>query len=451
MPLGPPSPGTVARSTPPVVPELAGPHPVEDYIRYALAQHPEIQAARKLVEAKANRVPQAASLQDPTLGTTFFPEEVQTAAGAQQLTVAASQKFPWFGKLERQAAIAEAEVEIARAQLAAKELEVIEQVKRAYYELYFVQQAIAINLQDRELLLHLERVAEAKNRTGGTQADVLRAQTELSNLDAELVRLRQQRYSAQARLARLLHISPETPVAAVDRLPPEQVPRDIEALYAQAIAARPELHAQLAAIVRDRRRVDLARLNYFPDATLAASWIATGDHGISPVSNGRDPLLLGVNVNVPIYRKRLDAAVREAEAQSVASARQYDSLRDRTAEEIKDLFAQATSQQELVTLFAQDIVPKADQTYRVSLSGYTVGTLDFLTLLDSWQRLLRFQLTLYRFESQLRQTLATLERTLGGPVTSATVPAAPGMGLDTSQQRIDLPRPESLPPVNPSP
>jgi outer membrane protein TolC len=37
--------------------------------------------------------------------------------------------------------------------------------------------------------------------------------------------------------------------------------------------------------------------------------------------------LVGVNLNVPIYRKRLDAAVREAEAQVVVRARQYDALR----------------------------------------------------------------------------------------------------------------------------
>ena len=134
---------------------------------------------------------------------------------------------------------------MARAQLAAKELEVIEQVKKAYFELYFLQLAITISERNRELLVDFARIAESKYRTGtASQQDLLRAQVEVSVLDNELIRFRQQRQSAQAQLARLLHVSPDTAVAALDQLPQEQAPRDLELLYGRAIAARPELHAQ---------------------------------------------------------------------------------------------------------------------------------------------------------------------------------------------------------------
>ncbi len=439
-----PGPAAVAASMPPVVQELGGPHFVEQYVAFALSQHPEIQAARKLVEARANRVPQAASLSDPTLGSTVFAEEVQTAAGPQQYSVNASQKLPWFGKLDQRAAIAEAEVNVARAQLAAKEIEVVEQVKRAYFELYFVQRAIAISERDRVLLVDFAKIADSKYRTAtASQQDLLRAQVEVAVLDNELIRYRQQRSSAQAQLARLLHISPETPVEALDRLRGEQVPRDLDWLYSRAVAARPELHAQLAAVLRDRETVDLARLDYYPDATFGTTWISTGSGGISGVSNGRDAFLVGVNINVPIYRKRLDAAVREAEAQVVSSARQYDSLRDRTTEEVKDLFVQVTSQRDLLQLFEQEILPKAEQTLQVSVRAYEVGTIDFLTLVDNWRQLLRFQIAYHRLEAQLRQTLASLERTIGGPL--ALVPsddrAAPPQAVP----------PEVVPPVLPAP
>lgn len=437
-----PGPAAVAASMPPVMPELGGPHPVEQYVAFALAQHPEIQAARDRIEVKASRVPQAASLKDPNLGTTVYPEEVQTAAGPQQYSVNASQHIPWVGKLSQRAAIAEADVDVARAQLAAKELEVIEQVKRAYFELYFIQRAITISERDRELLVDFARIAESKYRTGtASQQDLLRAQVEVSVLDNELIRFRQQRQSAQAQLARLLHISPDTPVAALDQLRVEQAPRDLELLYGRAIAARPELHAQLATVLRDRETVELARLDYYPDATFATTWIATGDGGLSPVSNGRDAFLVGVNVNVPIYRRRLDAAVREAESQVVVDARQYDSLRDRTTEEVKDLFVQATSQRDLIKLFAEEILPKAEQTLQVSVRSYEVGTVDFLTLVDNWRQLLRFQIAYHRLEAQFRQSLSSLERTVGGPLATPNNGPAPP----------PLAPPEVLPPAVPAP
>lgn len=410
----------------PVVAELAGPHPVEQYISAALSQNPEVQAARKRVDALANRVPQAASLEDPMLGVTVFAEQVETAAGQQDASVSASQKVPFPGKLRLQGAQAEAETEIARAWLAATELQVIADVKHAYFALYFVQQAIRITEEDRRLLEDLTKVAESKYKAGNTsQQDVLRAQVEVSLVDKELVDLRQQLASVQAELARLLHISPDTDVRALEELPVQDTPQDLQRLYELAIRNRPELQAKLAAVLRDRRSLDLARMKYFPDVTMGVSWISTADRGLSPVANGRDPVLLTMNMNLPIYRKKLRAGLRSAEAHTVATAREYDSLKDRTQEEVKDLFVQAKSQQELIALFREQIVPKAEQTFRISLRAYQAGDVDFLQLIDNWRQLLRFQLSLVRLESQLRQTLARLERVLGRLLKDASLEAAP--------------------------
>jgi outer membrane protein TolC len=374
---------------------------------------------------------------------------VQTAAGQQELLLSVSQKFPWFGKLRVQADVAESNTNVARAQLAAIELALIEEVKGAYYELYFVQQAVRITEANRPLLVNLKELAESKLRTGSvSQQDLLRAQLEISNLENELIRLRQELQSAQARLARRLHISPDTPLLALDQLPPEQIPSDLQLLYTQAIEARPELHAQLAAIHRDRRAVDRARLEYFPDPTLGLTWIDTATAGISPVANGRDAVLLGVGFNMPIYRKRIEAGVREAEAQTVADTRRYDSLKDRTQEQVKDLFVRAQSQQELLQLFGEDIIPKADQTLRVSTRAYGTGNVDFLQLIDNWRQLLKFQLAYHRLESQLRQTLASLERVVGGFV-------AYEEATGDHSEPVELVRPPQpqggLPPIPPEP
>ena len=246
-----------------------------------------------------------------------------------------------------------------------------------------------------------------------SQQDVLRADLEISNVENELIRLRQQLESGRARLARVLHVAPQTRLLPLDQLPPEEVPRDLDWLQRQAVAARPELHARLAAIQRDQQAVELAHLDYKPDVTLGMSWIDVSTAGISPVANGRDTFLLTAGVNLPVYRKRLDSSVRFAEAKAVATAREYDSLRDATLEEVTDLFAQARSQQDLLVLFSEDILPKARQTLEVSSQAYNVGEVDFLQLIDNWRQLLRYEIGYRRLEASLRQTLAELERVVG--------------------------------------
>lgn len=430
---------TVAAAVMPEHPDLAGEHGVDEYVRYALLQNPQIQARRKRVEAAALRVPQAASLKDPevaVMGYPFFPNVPQTASGRMTVDVVVSQEVPWHGKLRTRAEAAESEADMARAELVAEELEVVEQVKRSYYELYFIQRSLEITEESRALAVDLSRIAEIRYRTAQvSQQDLLRAELEVAEVDAELVRLRQELQSAQARLARLLHVSPETAVRATANLPHEEIPRDLQLLYERAIAARPELHVQLNEVRRERFAADLARLDYYPDLKFSFGWGQMTTHkAMAPTADGIDNLSVGVMANIPVYRKRLDAAVREAEAKAVASAREYEGLRDRTQEEIKDQFAQAGAQQELLELFRANIVPKADQTLRVSITAYETGKVDFLQIIDNWRQLLRYRIAQEKQEAQLRQSLAALERLVGG-----MLPTAP------------LPPPAPAPPAGPEP
>lgn len=399
----------------PVDPEYSGAHSVDEYVQLGLNQNPEIQESRLMVESLAHRVPQAASLPDPMLGATAFPSPVQTAAGEQDFALSMNQKVPWRGKRATRAAIAGEDVNAARARLSAVELKVAEQIKNVYFQLYFVQQAISITKDDQDQLELIGEVVEQmyKVKREVTQQDVLQVQVALARLDSELVKFQQQKESAQARLARLLHLSPETKPEALDRLPEAQIVDDIQQYYELAIQARPELHAQLSAIEKDKKSACLAELDNYPDLTFGFNWIATSNDGISPVANGDDAFMLTVGMNLPVYKKRIDAGVREAQTRSLANTRKYDRLKDETMEGVADLFAKIKSQQENLRLFRDDIIPKQKLTLEQSIDDYQVGKVDFLQLIENWRQLLRFHIAEKRFETDLQQTLAALTRQVG--------------------------------------
>jgi len=60
-------------AVPPGAPDLGGPQPVEVYISYALSQNPDIEVARKRVDAAAYRVPQAFETQHSALPRFLSP------------------------------------------------------------------------------------------------------------------------------------------------------------------------------------------------------------------------------------------------------------------------------------------------------------------------------------------------------------------------------------------
>lgn len=428
---------------------LEGPHPVEDYIRVARIRNPDIQAAQKRLESISFRVPVATSLPDPSLTTIAQPSPVQTAAGEFQFILNANQKFPWFGKLATRGSVAEAEAAVARSELAAVELDLIARVKQVYFELYYVQKSIAVTEAERSLLDQLRQVASTRYETGQTsQQDVLRANLELSAIENSLISLRQRLIAERARLARRLHAAPDTKLEAVSDLPAAQLPDNLQDLRDRAVAARPELLAALNQINRDRQAIALAQLDYKPDVTLGFAWIDVADAGLAPSANGQDAVLLTAGVNLPIYRKRLAASVRSAEAGTIASSRRYDSLRDATLEEVTDLFTRAQSHDEMLQLFDHDILPQASQTLEVSIEAYNVGEVDFLQLLDNWRQVLRYELGRIRLESDLRQVLAELEQAVGGwDLQQWAKPDPAGTDLDSSPDRHDLV--EELPPPIP--
>jgi outer membrane protein TolC len=427
----------------PVELDLAGPQRVDVLVAWALQRNPAVQAARSRVAAAAQRVPQAASLKDPMMdvgGWPFYPYVQQSAGGRMTVDVVVSQEVPWFGERDLQAAAATQEVRGHRAALQAVTLQTVEDVKRAYYQLQYAEQSREITAQSRTLLNDVLEVATARFATGTTsQQDVLRLQAELGGVDAEIAQWRQEVATAQAELAQVLSVSPETPLETVPLNTAEDLPADVDALYRQAVATRPELRAALADVARDRYNVDLARLAYYPDVTWRAGWgEMTTNRSIVPFADGIDSVSVGLSMNLPVYRQRLDAGVAEATAEFCASAREHDALRDKTLRDVKTLFVQAHSQAEVLQLVRNTILPSSRQALDVAVREYQVGAIPFAQVVDNWRTLLRHQILEQQVQMQLRQTLAALATVVG------TDPVAPTVGND-------LPQPADIVAASPPP
>ena len=89
------------------------------------------------------------------------------------------------------------------------------------------------------------------------------------------------------------------------------------------------------------------------------------------------------------------------------------------------MFSQRVNQQELLKLFRAEIVPRAEQTLKASISAYQTGRTDILMLIDNWRQLLQYRIAQQRLEAQLRQTLASLERAVGGASLTAVAADVP--------------------------
>ena len=389
---------------------------IEEYVQLGLCRNPRIQEAQHKVESIRHKIPQVLSLPDPMVNTTTHLAPVQTAAGEQAFALGVSQKITNVDRRATQASIVCEEVAAAKANLETVELEVAEQIRKAGWQLVLVRKSIEITKEDQGSLANIAESIEAQFGAGKkeiNQQDVLNIQVEQSKIDNQVTELLQKEQGFQARLARLLHLDPQSDLQVLDQLQVNSGSFDVDALIAQAIEARPDLRAQIANVRRDCKKIHLACLKNKPDFTVGLNWIATSTVGISPVANGDDAVLLGVGFNLPIYKDRIRAAVCEAKASKRASESRLESLQDQAAEEVFDIIQQIDSAQQTLSLIQEDIIPKSQRTLNLSFDEYSTGKIDYVQLIENWRSVLRYRLLEANLLSQYQQLMASLARSVG--------------------------------------
>jgi len=184
-----------------------------------------------------------------------------------------SQKLPWFGNRPLRGDVAYHEAQATFARVAAVELAVVEQVKLAYYELYFLDRAIEVNEDLESRLKDVIAIATTKYETGGEKTGletVLQAQVELAQIKTVFVQLAQAKEQSKARLAKALHSPPGMTLELAPSIVDGNVPKSADLLVAMIEQCQPKLGALRSELSGDQAAIALANMNYFPDVTLGS-------------------------------------------------------------------------------------------------------------------------------------------------------------------------------------
>jgi len=447
-----PRPMAVALDPAPAPPALTGEQPVDVFIRRALAENRTVQAAYHNVQSLRHRVPQVMTLDDPVASNTVFPipsvAPQYSLMGYNPYNLTLAQQFPWCGTLRLRGEVAEGDVQIALAELAAAQLDTVAAVKRAYYNLYAGLRAEEILTENRKILEDFRGIARERLSTGGTQQDVLRSEVLISELDRELANNTQGVASARAALARQTHVSPEAGFRTLPELPPAGTPTEFDRLYRLAVAARPELRGRLAAVARDEKAVELARKRFYPNVTLGLTYMdMEKTNAQTPKTAGGFPNVgLFVAFNLPVYRAKYRAGVSEAEHRTLADARLYEAQRDETAGEIQEVMAQVKAQQGVLSLLRDSILPRAKESFDLARSDYARANVDYATVQSALREVLQVRLQVTQTEAELGKAVASLERAVGHEINEHPPAPAAAAGAGTTPPPAPTPDPTPTPP-----
>ncbi len=388
---------------------------LEELVAEALANNPGVQSALRRVEAMRRRVPQARSLPDPTLSVGWMgdikPFGVQRNDPSSYRSVSAMQEIPFPGKLKLRGQIADREAEAAWWEYETARRRVVAEVKLAYFEYFFAHKALDITLKDKDLLEKLEKIAEARYQVGkGLQQDVLKAQVEISRLRQRLAVLEQQQKTAAVRLNTLLARDPEAPLADPMPLAKADLVRSLEELYQLARDNDTGLHREQQVIERSQFAVNLARKQYYPDLGVGYTY---QNRPLVPEMHG-----FTFTVNLPVfYKTKQRESVNEATQQLLSAERSKDDRLTTLNFEVKQHYLAAKASEELAQLYSQAVVPQSSLALESALAAYQVGSVDFLTVMESFSTVLNYEIEYYRELANYQSALARLEPLAGVELT----------------------------------
>jgi cobalt-zinc-cadmium efflux system outer membrane protein len=398
----------------PALPELNTNSALGDFLRYAMLNQPQVETAYFNWAAAVERITVERSLPDPQL--TF---EADISDIVMTVMPGFMQMFPGPGKLKAAARVATAESQAKYFGFESAALQTAFEVKRAYYNLHFLDERIRINRETLGLLSDLEKIARAQNDVGKvTLQDVYRAQIEQDQLATEIVNLEDSRNPLLAQFKGALGLTrdqsdPPVPVAF------ETTPLDLNAddLLATAFARNPRLKAMEADVRLAEANITLAAKSKVPDFSLGLM----ADAKASPTMFR--PL---AGMTLPLWRDKIAAQIAAAQANKRAAEARL------TSEQIMltvDFAMKSYDYREVtrtLALLQNQLMPKARQSLEIARAGYLSSQVDFFNLLDAERTLLNFQLS--EVEARVRREILLADVSLliaGVPPTGAPVLAAP--------------------------
>jgi cobalt-zinc-cadmium efflux system outer membrane protein len=399
------------------------PPPLRQLAAETLDRNPEVASLAAAASAAAEKAPQVKALPDPTAAVTAYLQTPETRVGPQQAMVSLSQRFPWFGKLRLREQAALYEVAAACAKVEAAKLRLVTEVRRLAYELAFQDAYEAVVHEDRATLAHFEEVARARYASGvGVEQGVIKIQAEITKDDARLLDIATRRATLRAQLNALRDRPDGTPVPSVALPAYPPLTLTLAALRESALTRRPEIAGADAAIAMSKTMVGVAHKEYSPDVTLGLVYGLVGKRtdaagrAMPPPDNGHDVFGITAGVNVPVWREKRAAGVKEAAERELAAEQARRSVIAGIDQSLDDLSYRIPLTHQRLDLFAKVLSIQADQSLRSAEAGYAAGTLNALDLLDAERVLLDVHTATARARADYVIAVAQIEGAVGAPI-----------------------------------
>jgi outer membrane protein TolC len=381
-------------------------------IERTLGSNPELEEMELRIEAARSRVPQARALPNPTLTVGAINVPVPSFSfGRDDMTMkmaSVEQTVPAPGKRRADAAVANADVEIARAMHAEHVNRLVSEVVDSYFEIAEVDARLTIARRSLDRATSVSESARGRYRVGlAAMPDPLLAAVEETKFRDRIRALEADRAMAVTRFNTLQNLPataevPPVALASVDRSVPE-----VAAVRA-AIDESPAILQAQAEVRRAERDLDRARLDRRPDLKFMTSY---GER------QRRDDMVgASVGIDLPFFQaRRVSARIAEKQAELDAAKKKLESVRLGLSREVEGALIAMARDAERAALYRDTILTQDRTAAEAAAQAYAVGKIDFQTYVRAVLAVDEDESEAIMREVALSRTRARLQAATGFP------------------------------------
>lgn len=387
---GPPGVVITAAATEPAPskPELSRPLTLDALTQLAIASHPRLGLATFAVESARGRLTQAGLYPNPVFG--FTADELGDRTGPMGiLAPLVSQEVVLGGKLGLSQAVAAKEVDQATLGLLAERYALVGSVRATFYETLALKERAAI-------LADLVKLADQAVEQGQKSFEAKQiARLDLVQLEVEAERLRAEAEAVErelpAAVRRLTAVvgDPRLPASVVAGTLDKPLPEyDLERAKEAVLAGHPEVLSARVAVDRARAAVRRAEAEVVPNVTLSAGYTRQNQ-------NRSNDWAAGVSVPLVLWNRN-QGNIRAAQAELGAAAQEVGRVEADIAARLAQSFQTYAAARKRVERYTGAILPRAEETYKLSLAAFKGGQFEYLRVLQAQRAVAEARLELNR-------------------------------------------------------
>ncbi len=386
-----------------------------DLGRLALVRNKGLEAARTSLEQAQARLTQARLVPNPTIDVSRSTDAVFANEGDNGYSVTLSQPLELGGKRVKRMRVAEASIEVTKAEIADAERQMIARLRRLYVDA--TAAAARVDL--------LQRVTGLNQQTMGVMNVRLRA-GDASQLDAKLLAAENNQVEARRAVAEndlaaaivqirtLSGIAPGEPLVLRRPAPLSAVVPDSEAILARALDARPDLRAARLREALAEAGIRLARSQGVPDTS---AFVRYGNDSVVAQLPGagqkrsfeREKVLeVGISIPIPLFNRH-QGDISEAASLRTQSRAQREELEQVVRQEVLLAYARYQTAQRTVAVLQSGVVEQNQDSFRIIQLGYNLGEMRLLDVVNQQRVLIDAQTSFVDAQAELNTAVVDLD------------------------------------------